>query len=234
MAQRMILSVLEVKEPIAVGEKGAKKLGFRGRDKEGKEAWYFSFRNSIFDYIKLGTDIDVEVETSERKYQGNTYVDRKVTQLFVNGQPMGGQQASGQRGRYDSPEQRTSIEAQTAFKGVVELMVAGIIKPEYLLAKAAINWAADRFGIKYLPEAKAATKKAEKAQPAQPAKVPEFNGSHITNYGELWSRCKNYGMTKAEGLKLASVKDQSELTDLDEAWKIIFNSKFEAGEAAGQ
>jgi len=119
-------------------------------------------------------------------------------------------------------------EAQTAFKGVVELMVAGIIKPEYLLAKAAINWAADRFGIKYLPEAKAATKKAEKAQPAQPAKVPEFDGSHIANYGELWSRCKNYGMTKAEGLKLASIKDQFELTDLDEAWKTIFDNKFRA------
>ena len=70
--------------------------------------------------------------------------------------------------------------------------------------------------------------KAEKAEPAQPAEVPEFDGSHIANYGELWSRCKNYGMTKAEGLKLASIKDQFELTDLDEAWKTIFDNKFRA------
>lgn len=50
---------------------------------------------------------------------------------------------------------RDSIESQTAFKGMVELLVAKIILPEGVLGKAALDWAASRLGAVSQPEEKA-------------------------------------------------------------------------------
>ena len=41
-----------------------------------------------------------------------------------------------------------SIESQTAFNGVIELLVAKIITPDDALGKAAMAWAAERLGTK--------------------------------------------------------------------------------------
>lgn len=69
-----------------------------------------------------------------------------------------------------------------------------------------------------------ATPKA-KTSPINPENV-EFDDTPIGNLGDLWTRCKNFGITKSEGLELLELSSQEEITDLDKDWKTIFERKF--------
>jgi len=119
MSERKTLKILEAKPVEKVGRNQTPKLSFKASDGE-KELWYFSFRNSLFDAIKQGETIDADVETSTREWDGQEYTDRKVVQVYVNGQPLGGQKAY--RGK--SPEEIQSIKAQVAAKAITEMFVA--------------------------------------------------------------------------------------------------------------
>lgn len=61
--------------------------------------------------------------------------------------------------------------------------------------------------------------------PVNPDDV-EFDGSKVQSFGDLWTRCKNYGIPKSEGLQLLELDNQEQIIDLDEAWKTIFDRKF--------
>lgn len=91
MSNRIKLIVTEVKEVQKVGEKQIPKLNFKAKDPEGKEHQYFSFRTSLFELIKSNAELDAEVDITTREYDGTTYTDRKITQIYVDGQPVGGQ-----------------------------------------------------------------------------------------------------------------------------------------------
>ena len=146
------LAITQVKEVQKIGDKGAEKLAFKAKNFEGKELWYSTFRKSLFPAIKdnVGKEIEADVEITNREVDGNIYTDRKVTQLYVGGEAVAKGQPSKQgfQGYRDSPESRASIELQTAFKGVVELMVANIITRDEPLGKVAIAWALGKFGVK--------------------------------------------------------------------------------------
>jgi len=144
------LAITRVKEVQKVGDKGAEKLAFKAKDFEGKELWYFTFVKSLFSAIKTNQEIEADVEITNREVYGNIFTDRKVTQLYVGGEAVAKGQPSKQgfQGYRDSPESRASIELQTAFKGVVELMVANIITRDEPLGKVAIAWALGKFGVK--------------------------------------------------------------------------------------
>lgn len=59
--------------------------------------------------------------------------------------------------------ERTSIEAQVAYKGIVELMVAQILKPTEGAGKRAIDWAISKLGHEVIPKTKTPdTAQAEK------------------------------------------------------------------------
>ena len=124
MSERKTLKILEAKPVEKVGRNQTPKLSFKASDGE-KELWYFSFRNSLFDAIKQGETIDADVETSTREWDGQEYTDRKVVQVYVNGQPLGGQKAY--RGK--SPEEIQSIKAQVAAKAITEMFVADKLDP---------------------------------------------------------------------------------------------------------
>ena len=67
----------------------------------------------------------------------------------------------------------------------------------------------------------------ESGDQSEAPEIPEFDGSAIANFGELWSRCKNYGISKTDGLKLYGVNDQVEIsTPHDETWRLIFSKRF--------
>ena len=92
MADRMKIKVFEVKERLPIGDKGAVKLSFKG-EADGKELWFFTFSKRLFEAIESKKEIDAEVDVSEREWvgrdgQSHTSIDRKVTQIYIDGQPI--------------------------------------------------------------------------------------------------------------------------------------------------
>lgn len=124
--------------------------------------------------------------------------------------------------------ERFSIESQVAFKGIIELAKQPIADDTQTLEvyRAALDWAMAHF-----KPVQTTTKAPEKlkAQAKVISEEVEFDSSPIENLGALWTRCKNYDISKAEGLELLELTDQSQIVDLDEAWKTIFNRKFKRG-----
>ena len=143
MSERVKLDILEVKETQKVGDKGAQKLSFQASDKaNGREYQYFTFSSRLFPLIQKGKTLEVDVDVSTHEYGGNQYIDRKVVQVYVDGQPFS-------RPSFGQPSQAfqkdtASIQTQTAFKGVIELMVAGLVKADDALGVLALNWAREQ------------------------------------------------------------------------------------------
>jgi hypothetical protein len=137
LESKVKLNIVAVSEPKEVGTKGAKKLTFKGIAPDGKEYLYQTFSTRLFDHIKPTAVIEADVDISTHEYDGNTYTDRKVVQIYLNGQPvMEAKQSGGVRGNYGgkpsmSPEQwaekdrieRRSIERQVSVKVAAELHI---------------------------------------------------------------------------------------------------------------
>lgn len=156
MSERIKLIVTEAKEPQEVGSKGAKKLTFKGKSPDGTILSYFTFKTSLFEYIKKNAELDAEVEVKSREVDGNTYVDRQVQQLFVNGQPVGsvkGEFKPGGYSRQSNPEERASIESQVAIKAITELLVGKVIALKDPLGEALTAWCTARVAKADAPEA---------------------------------------------------------------------------------
>lgn len=135
--ERLKLKVLEVKEREKVGKNQIDKLSFKASLGDGEGAWYFTFKTSLFEVIEAKGEIDAEVDISEREYDSNTYVDRKITQIYKDGQPIGGQK-KGQWGK--SPEAvHLEVEGRyrnTALMQAVELVKYDKLSIEAILSKA--------------------------------------------------------------------------------------------------
>ena len=139
MTERRKLTVLEVKPPQKVGDKGAEKVEFRAKwEDKDSGLKYLTFRKPLFDAIKPGAVLDAEVEIKDREFDGNIYTDRNVVQLYQEGRPLGGPTAGRQFGR--SPEERSSIERQVALKASIESVATKIddSQIEAILARASI------------------------------------------------------------------------------------------------
>ena len=156
MSERQKLTVLEVKEPVKVGDKGAEKMQFRASDASGKEVWYFTFKKDLFGVIRQNKDktIEVDVDVSEREYQGNTFVDRKVSQVYIEGQPIVTKDREGWSSSR-SPEERAAIAAQVAVKAVTELWVAGKLDEASPFVIALKKWLIEHLGIEVEVESSA-------------------------------------------------------------------------------
>jgi len=140
--------------------------------------------------------------------------------------------------------ERASIESQVAVKGIISyavgLMASGTAIDDNLNRgiDKALKWCESKIDAvmtapttvtnKAKPTTVAVKNKAAGASltiPTNENSEIEFDGSPIKNLGELWSRCKNYGISRAEGLELADV-NQADIADLDATWKIIFDRRF--------
>lgn len=143
MAEKVKLTILQVKDVQKVGEKQREKLSFQARDAEGKELWYFTFRTTLFDAIRNGKDkeIEVDVEVKSREYDGTTYWDRNVSQVYdAEGKPIAPVESKGQGSRQwygKSPEEIATIEAQVAAKieGEKEIAAAEIVERSWIAGK---------------------------------------------------------------------------------------------------
>ncbi len=133
MADRMKLKVLQVRQARQVGQ--AEVLEFTAIGEDNKTWLYGAWSKPLYEYIQKDAVIDVEVEVkvSDRTNGGGEhYVNRKILQLYQNGQPVIKKQSGG-RSYGKSPEEIKSIEAQVAVKAITEMEIAGRpVKPELI------------------------------------------------------------------------------------------------------
>ena len=129
MAERKTLKTTKVNEPTTHDRKDNKGtfqvMEFLADDGEKKGLKFKSLNPAIFEAIKDSLDgaLECDVDYSEREWQGDTITDRRVVQVYKDGQPI------AQKGRYGqsygkSPEQmkeeRQSIEGAVALKELGE------------------------------------------------------------------------------------------------------------------
>lgn len=136
--KRMKLEILEVKERQPVGEKGAVKLNFKTKV-DDKELWFFTFSTRLFEVIEAGKGqtLDADVVISTREYDGNIYTDRKVTQIYKDGQPIAVSSGGGrQYGK--SPEELELSRRSYALSYAKDLAVAGKIEVNDVLTMAEV------------------------------------------------------------------------------------------------
>lgn len=229
------LIITQVKELMPVGDKGAKKLAFQAKNAEGKELSYFTFRQGLFGEIQVGKEIEVEIEVAQTESGGNLYTNRKVNQVYVEGKPV---LVAGQ-GKSFSYGDKASIESQTAFKGVIELLVAKIITPDDVLGKAALSWAAERLGTKaeekpplvkhtFLKEPPKSGPDAQAEPATEPAPAEEDKGNALAPIKDANDFLKRFQKLDPKMLNttlfgIAGVKAWRELAtqpvdQLDELW----------------
>jgi hypothetical protein len=137
----------------------------------------------MFSYLQEGKTIEAEIKVEEK----NGYQHHEIVQLFENGQPVAIQQKQGGGFRGRSPEeavaQNKSIEEQTAFKGGVELIIAG--KASLPVAASVENWLLTKLGgeiskqktFPYTPD------KPHDTKPAEKPPVVVANDSPAEKYG---------------------------------------------------
>lgn len=195
--ERKILTITQLKEVERVGERQIEKLSFKAKAEADKELWYFTFRTSLFDVIKEGATINADVEISSREYEGNTYTDRRVVQIYVDGQPLGAKGRGSSWGG-KSPQEIASIESQVAAKLIIELRIAGIIEDEHDLYKQVLGWCSGKL------KSAAETKPIKPSpQEARLAGTPQQDGiPEIKNLGDLFRECyKRWKMNQSTVLK---------------------------------
>lgn len=104
-----------------------KVLDFLATTPEGQANKYGIFaKPELFSHIKTGETIDCDVVEKQREWNGNPVTDRNIMQIYVGGKSViPPQEKKTWGGGHDSPEQRQSIEAQTAIKEIGECWRAG-------------------------------------------------------------------------------------------------------------
>lgn len=222
--ERRTLTVVAVQEVVPIGDKGVQKLPFTAKDETGKELGYFTFRKTFFSAIKKDAVLDCEVETSQREVQGNIYTDRKINQIFVEGEPVkpqGGYQRAGR-----SPQEIWSIEQQVAVKEVGDWLRAE--KPSKPLPQelfdSYVAWLKTRLNTKVPAVVETSPKKEAIVSPAEkPEKQAELN--YQAEFTKLQKAMKEEGLDPSQVKLALGIKSTKEWFDAghtgDEAVQII-------------
>ena len=182
MAERKTLTITQANEIQKVGEKQIPKLSFKAKDGD-KELTYFTFKSSLFELIKEGQTINAEVETEQR----GEYTNRKVVQVYVDGQPLGGQK-SQYRGK--SPEELEQTARLMILAYAKDLAVAQVIPLDGIIKQA------DTF-YSWLKGNGAKAKPKEK--PKGESKEESTDGD-FENPGEFYTACLDDFRPAKEGM----------------------------------
>ena len=215
--ERWQIKVLDVKERQPIGTSGAIKLAFQGETKE-HTYWFFTFSKRLTPIIEssVGKVIDAQVEISTRETESATYIDRKVTELFVDGKSVQDtQKQGGWRGK--SPEELELSRRSYALSYAKDLAVADRIKVNEIIGQAQKfnDWLS---GVKS-PAVKKTTKPKEE-QASTPDEGP--SEPEVTNLGQLFQACKDqFKMTMNDVLAELNVSSKDEIADAAEAWSEI-------------
>jgi len=227
---RLKLEITEVSEPKDIGkERTWMMLEFKAKLEDADKAHtYKAFNEKFFEHIKKGETIDCDINittnTSERDGEPITFTNRKVTQIYIDGQPVNVRQSGGGRWQ-DNPETRASIETQTAVKAMIGLYgqnPAEIALPPRARAiiKKALDWCDD-----HIPAHGEAPKAPQTAlEPPQPASkekadVSDLRNLEIKNLGDLFTAClKYFKLSKSAVLKELGGITQEQIADPKDSW----------------
>ena len=217
MSERKTLSITQVEEIKKVGDKQIPKLSFRAKDGD-KELTYFTFKSSLFDLIKEGQTINADVETSTREWEDQTYTDRRIVQIYVDGQPVNVK--TGYRGK--SPEELDQTARTMSLSYAKDLAVANLISLEEIIkwADSFYDWVKKNGNIK-APEPKPRVKESVSSE----AKTVAPTGNKVQNITEFKGLMSKHKVGTHEAYEILSVKSFMELVDLDEAWVKIKEAK---------
>lgn len=230
--RRLTLTITEVKERQPIGEKGAVKLNFKAKGEDGdKEFWYFTFSQRLFETIEQGKgrELECDVNISTREWDGNTYTDRKVFQIYMDGQPVGGRRPGGYQ---DSPEKIVSIESQKRADIIAQLWIAGKFDgngPEVGKLK---TWLGELGESALVVAPKVEAPKAEKAKPqASKASAPtpepdDLMNLPIKNLGDLFKACyEHFKLTQTAALKELGGITKEQIADPLDSWRQIVSTR---------
>lgn len=205
MSERKYLTITKVEEVKKVGNNQIPKLSFRAKDGD-KELSYCTWRSSLFESIKEGETINADVEVKTREWEGETMTERRINQIYVDGQPLGGKKG-GQYYRGKSPEELDLSAKSYALAYAKDLAVAERIELSQIIpyAEDFHKWLKGN-GAKTEPEK---TEPKKKAKPKQDTTTPQLGYINTewfresleqiqANKGESWASDKllNY-LTKS-------------------------------------
>ena len=215
MSERKTLTIKEVKEIERVGSNQIPKLSFKAKDGD-KEYWYQTFRSSLFEVIKVGQTISADVEIKTREWDGQEYTDRRITQIYIDGQPVGGKK-SQYRGK--SPEELELSARAYALAYAKDMAVGGIIKTGEIL-----GWA-DDFHKWLQGNGKQIPPEKEQGQQESEEKTPEpsdIKNLKFKNPGEFYTACLNqFKLAKSKADAAISEYDLSNPGQRKRAWETI-------------
>lgn len=149
---------------------------------------YQTTKRHLFPHIKADTEIDADTESQIITFDdGGQMAKWVVTEIYQDGKPVAQPESRG-KGRYGAGgSSDASIEAQVAFKGMIELIIAGKIGDNSKEFKATIEWAMSRLHSvaqlkAQVDKAMAKTTKAEEKPEESP---PEEAEPEIKTAGAL-------------------------------------------------
>lgn len=130
---------------------------------------YDCLNGPLQEYLKVGETITGDVELRAHTHEGQTYQDWFLTEIYINDKPVG--RSSRARSSYSKPVdplERPSIEAQTAYNGIIALAAAGKLAIDHDIVAFALKWARGKmeFNLKPAPVPEAPRSLPEKAAPA--------------------------------------------------------------------
>lgn len=223
------LTIIKVEDKVTFNGTDGKpieKLPFTAKAPDGHEYFYVTFKHQLFEHITEGAVIEADVEIN----YNNSFTNRKVTQIYENGQPIGGKKPFGGGGyRGSTPEDRMSIEKQVAAKIGAELMAAGIIPIDSELGKLTVQFCVEKLSQHVIaipaPQPAVTQPAARPTAPAAPA--PGKSGARtFANVGELFGAAvKELGLGRAESMEIIGVKVSGDILDFAEAWKKLLPHK---------
>lgn len=226
--KRVKLEITEVSEPKDIGkDRPFMMLEFKAKGEDDDKAHtYKAFSSRLFEYIEKGATIDCDINITTKTVEGQdeeprTYTNRKVTQIYVDGQPVNVRQSGGGY-RQDSPETRASIESQKRADITAQLWIGGkfdektpeVIKMrKWLMAETPLPDKA--------PEAPQTALKPQETAPKENLKdLP------IKNLGDLFSAClKHYKLSQSAVLKELGGGTKEDIADAQTAWLQIVENR---------
>lgn len=221
--QRVKLTIAEVLPVRTVGERKIPVLDFKA---DGVKYTIFG-REALQKLVVAGAVLDCEVETKTREYNGNTYTDHNILNIFQDGQPVS-KPGGGGRSFGRSPEERRSIERQCALKCSMEYLSSIPLDVDFdeqkvlAIAELFAQWIAGE-PVKLVPEpAKSAPmpttvpttgKEATKGQKAGKG-TSKRDPASIKSMSELYKACKDdFGMMPTDVFAELGVKGYTEIHD---------------------
>jgi len=214
MIERKTLVVTSVEPIKKVGERQVPKLSFKAKDGD-KELSYFTFRQSLFDMVKPGQTISADVDTKTREYEGNTYTDRAVVQIYRDGQPIAAKPGF-RAGK--SPEELDQSAKTMCLAYAKDLAVANLLSLNQILT----------FAEQFYDWVKGNGKEQKVESSAEATIQPRANmptGLKVQNVTELKALLAKHKIPTAEAYEILSIKSFSELKNLDDAWQQIKDAK---------